>query len=98
LLWVFVLFPIVLCTVHYRDEEIVLSKEKLRMIMRIKKGQFPHVQVKGGGEVLDAGTEGMLRGTAGVPPECPRCLCLLLCEWLRQVNPYRPRLSPVFNH
>lgn len=29
----------------YNDEDIVLSKEELRMIMRIRKGQFPHVEV-----------------------------------------------------
>jgi ribosome biogenesis protein ERB1 len=30
----------------YNDEEIVLSKEELKMIMRIRKGQFPHVEVR----------------------------------------------------
>eukprot|EP00775_Hariotina_reticulata_P009044 gene9044-9215_t len=30
---------------EYNDEEIVLSKEELAMIMRIRKGQFPHVEV-----------------------------------------------------
>lgn len=30
---------------EYNDEEIVLSKEELKMIMRIRKGQFPHVEV-----------------------------------------------------
>lgn len=33
---------------EYNDEEIVLSKEELKMIMRIRKGQFPHVEVRGG--------------------------------------------------
>jgi ribosome biogenesis protein ERB1 len=32
----------------YNDEDIVLSKEELRMIMRIRKGQFPHVEVRSG--------------------------------------------------
>jgi ribosome biogenesis protein ERB1 len=31
---------------EYNDEEIVLSKEELKMIMRIRKGQFPHVEVR----------------------------------------------------
>jgi hypothetical protein len=30
----------------YNDEDIVLSKDELRMIMRIRKGQFPHVEVR----------------------------------------------------
>lgn len=30
---------------EYNDEEVVLSKEELRMIMAIRKGQFPHVEV-----------------------------------------------------
>lgn len=30
---------------EYNDEEIVLSKEELGMILRIRKGQFPHVEV-----------------------------------------------------
>jgi ribosome biogenesis protein ERB1 len=30
----------------YNDEDIVLSKEELKMIMRIRKGQFPHVEVR----------------------------------------------------
>jgi hypothetical protein len=31
---------------EYNDEEIVLSKEELKMIMRVRKGQFPHVEVR----------------------------------------------------
>jgi ribosome biogenesis protein ERB1 len=31
---------------EYNDEEVVLSKEELCMIMRIRKGQFPHVEVR----------------------------------------------------
>ncbi|KAL4425519.1 hypothetical protein ABPG75_009535 [Micractinium tetrahymenae] len=30
---------------EYNDEEIVLSKEEMRMIQRIRAGQFPHVEV-----------------------------------------------------
>lgn len=30
---------------EYNDEEIVLSKQELEMILRIRKGQFPHVEV-----------------------------------------------------
>eukprot|EP00879_Flechtneria_rotunda_P015927 GHRR01016656.1.p1 GENE.GHRR01016656.1~~GHRR01016656.1.p1 ORF type:complete len:555 (+),score=167.55 GHRR01016656.1:411-2075(+) len=30
---------------EYNDEEIVLSKEELAMIMRLRKGQFPHIEV-----------------------------------------------------
>eukprot|EP00967_Tisochrysis_lutea_P151633 scaffold295407_cov18-Tisochrysis_lutea.AAC.1 len=30
---------------EYNDEEVVLSKDELRMIMAIRKGQFPHVEV-----------------------------------------------------
>lgn len=30
---------------EYNDEEIVLTKEELEMIMRIRKGQFPSVAV-----------------------------------------------------
>lgn len=30
---------------EYNDEEITLSKEELRMIMAIRKGQFPSVEV-----------------------------------------------------
>jgi ribosome biogenesis protein ERB1 len=30
---------------EYNDEEIVLSKEEMRMIHRIRRGQFPHVEV-----------------------------------------------------
>lgn len=30
---------------EYNDEEITLSKEELAMIMRIRKGQFPHLEV-----------------------------------------------------
>eukprot|EP00882_Tetradesmus_deserticola_P013583 GHRQ01014421.1.p1 GENE.GHRQ01014421.1~~GHRQ01014421.1.p1 ORF type:complete len:234 (+),score=105.19 GHRQ01014421.1:238-939(+) len=35
-------------TIHdaYNDEDIVLSKEELRLILRIRKGQFPHVEVR----------------------------------------------------
>ncbi|KAG2483393.1 hypothetical protein HYH03_017745 [Edaphochlamys debaryana] len=29
----------------YNDEEITLSREELAMVMRIRKGQFPHVEV-----------------------------------------------------
>ena len=34
---------------EYNDEEITLSKEELTMIMRIRKGQFPSVQVSNEG-------------------------------------------------
>lgn len=30
---------------EYNDEEITLTREELAMIMRIRKGQFPHVEV-----------------------------------------------------
>ena len=30
---------------EYNDEEITLTKEELRMIMAIRKGQFPSVEV-----------------------------------------------------
>ena len=30
---------------EYNDEEIVLSKEELQMLRRIREGQFPHVEV-----------------------------------------------------
>lgn len=30
---------------EYNDEEIVLSREELRMIQRIREGRFPHVEV-----------------------------------------------------
>ncbi|KAJ9521536.1 hypothetical protein QJQ45_008812 [Haematococcus lacustris] len=30
---------------EYNDEEITLSKDELRMIMAIRKGQFPHVEI-----------------------------------------------------
>lgn len=30
---------------EYNDEEIVLSKDEIRMIQRIREGQFPHVEV-----------------------------------------------------
>lgn len=30
---------------EYNDEEVVLSKDELRMIMAIRKGQFPHVEI-----------------------------------------------------
>jgi hypothetical protein len=30
---------------EYNDEEVTLSKEELRMIMNIRKGHFPHVEV-----------------------------------------------------
>ena len=30
---------------EYNDEEIVLSKDELRMIQRIRQGQFPDVEV-----------------------------------------------------
>ena len=29
----------------YNDEEIVLSKEEMRLIQRIRQGRFPHVEV-----------------------------------------------------
>ncbi|KAI8473407.1 MAG: NUC169 domain-containing protein [Monoraphidium minutum] len=29
----------------YNDEEIVLSKEEIKMLMRIRRGQFPHLEV-----------------------------------------------------
>ena len=31
---------------EYNDEEIVLSKEELRLIQRIREGRFPHVEVR----------------------------------------------------
>ena len=31
---------------EYNDEEIVLSKDELRLIQRIRQGQFPHVEVR----------------------------------------------------
>ncbi|PNH07892.1 Ribosome biogenesis protein BOP1 [Tetrabaena socialis] len=31
----------------YNDEEISLSREELAMVMRIRNGQFPHVEVRG---------------------------------------------------
>jgi ribosome biogenesis protein ERB1 len=30
---------------EYNDEEITLTKEELNMVLRIRKGQFPHVAV-----------------------------------------------------
>jgi len=30
---------------EYNDEEVELSKDELRMIMAIRKGHFPHVEV-----------------------------------------------------
>lgn len=33
---------------EYNDEEIELSKEEVAMIMRIRRGQFPDVQVSRG--------------------------------------------------
>jgi hypothetical protein len=30
---------------EYNDEEITLTKEELRMIMAIRKGHFPHVEI-----------------------------------------------------
>lgn len=36
----------------YNDEEITLSKEELGMIMRIRKGQFPSLEVSQAGMVL----------------------------------------------
>ena len=30
---------------EYNDEEVEISKEELRMIMRIRAGKFPHVEV-----------------------------------------------------
>lgn len=30
----------------YNDEEVVLSKEELGMLLRIRRGQFPHVEVR----------------------------------------------------
>jgi hypothetical protein len=38
---------------EYNDEEVVLSKEELKMILRIRKGQFPHVEVGSGWRVID---------------------------------------------
>lgn len=34
-------------TIHdeYNDEEIVLSKEEIEMLQRIRQGRFPHVEV-----------------------------------------------------
>ncbi len=29
----------------YNDEDIVLSKEELQMVQRIREGRFPHVEV-----------------------------------------------------
>jgi hypothetical protein len=46
----------------YNDEDIVLSKEELRMIMRIRKGQFPHVEV--GVLVTSCGYAGCCAGCA----------------------------------
>lgn len=42
-----VVVPQALRTIYdeYNDEEITLTKEELRMIMAIRKGQFPHVEV-----------------------------------------------------
>ena len=30
---------------EYNDEDIVLSKEELQMVQRIREGRFPHVEV-----------------------------------------------------
>lgn len=43
----------------YNDEEITLTKEELAMVMRIRAGQFPHVEVGGQGD-------SMLRGALAV--------------------------------
>ncbi len=30
----------------YNDEEVVLSKEEIRLIQRIRSGRFPHVEAR----------------------------------------------------
>lgn len=53
---------------EYNDEEIVLSKEELKMIMRIRKGQFPHVQV---------GQELLLLLLLAIPMIRQGCTCVI---------------------
>lgn len=57
-------------TIHdeYNDEEVVLSKEELKMIMRIRKGQFPHVEVGFRGSLVC-----VWGGSFGGADGCTRC-------------------------
>jgi hypothetical protein len=49
----------------YNDEEITLSREELAMVMRIRSGQFPHVEVRVMCVPCGGGTR---RGSAHGPP------------------------------
>jgi hypothetical protein len=62
----------------YNDEEIVLSKEEVRMIQRIRAGQFPHLEVNPYEPEVSRGWACMCA------PMCvcmctPMCVCMCIC-------------------
>jgi hypothetical protein len=62
---------------EYNDEDVVLSKDELRMIMAIRKGHFPHVEINPYEPYVDWCVPACVRECVYV--RVCACACVSLC-------------------